>query len=293
MIIVKLMGGLGNQMFQYAAGRRLSNFRGTELKLDLSWFESISAVDTRRQYELGAFTIQEQFASSEETGRFREGLLLRKFGFLFPFRERRHIHEKHYQFDPDILRLPDNVYLDGYWQSPKYFSDIQDMIQTEFAVRTGPDDVNRRMADEIAGAEAVAVHVRRGDYVSNPATSNYHGTCSMEYYQIAVKAILGRVKQPHFFVFSDDPAWARENFPLAGLKTVIDQNGADRAFEDMRLMSLCKYHIIANSSFSWWGAWLSKNPEKIVIAPKQWFNDPKIVTGDLIPETWIRLESQR
>jgi hypothetical protein len=289
MIIVKLMGGLGNQMFQYAAGRRLAYLRRTDLKLDLTWFENIMAVDTKRRYELGAFNIQEQVASAEEAGRLREGLLLRRFGFLFPFRKQRHILEQHYHFDPDILQLPDNVYLEGYWQSPKYFYDIQDIIRAEFTVRSGPDAGNRRMAEEIAGAESVAIHVRRGDYVSSPAISSRHGTCSMEYYQTAVKTIIGRVVQPHFFVFSDDPAWAKENLSLTGPKTVIGQNGPDHAYEDMRLMSLCKHHIIANSSFSWWGAWLCRNPDKVVIAPQQWFQDKNINTGDLIPAQWTRL----
>ena len=283
------MGGLGNQMFQYAAGRRLTHLHRTELKLDLSWFDSILAVETKRQYELGAFNIQEHFASPEESVQFREGLLLRRFGFLFPFRKQRHILEQHYHCDPDILNLPDNVYLEGYWQSPKYFSDIQDIIQAEFTVRAEPDGDNRRMAEEIADSESVAVHVRRGDYVSNPATSNRHGICSMEYYNTAVKTIFDRVKQPRFFVFSDDPDWAGENLLWIAPGAIIDQNGLDKAFEDMRLMSLCKHHIIANSSFSWWSAWLSKNPEKIVIAPKQWFKDNNMSADDLIPEKWTRL----
>ena len=289
MIIVKLMGGLGNQMFQYAAGRRLAHLHRAVLKLDLSWFGSTLAVETRRRYELGAFNIQEQVASPEEAGRFREGFFLRRFGFLFPFRKRRHILEQHYHFDPDILQLPDNVYLEGYWQSPKYFPDIQDIIREEFTVRSEPDGGNRRMAEEIAGTESVAIHVRRGDYVSNTATSNRHGTCPMEYYQTAMKTISGGVRHPHFFVFSDDPMWARENLSWIAPGIVIDQNGLDKAFEDMRLMSLCKHHIIANSSFSWWGAWLSKNPEKIVIAPEQWFQDKNMNTDDLIPTKWTRL----
>jgi len=283
------MGGLGNQMFQYAAGRQLAHLHRTELKIDLSWFKNITAVDTKRQYELGAFNIQEHFASPLETGRFREGFLLRRFGFLFPFRKQCHIIERHYHFDPDILQLPDNVYLEGYWQSPKYFSDIQDIIRTEFTVKSGPGTGNRSMAEEIGRTESVAIHVRRGDYVSNPSISNRYGTCSMEYYQTAMKTILGQVRQPHFFVFSDDAAGAKENLSWIAPSTFIDLNGPDNAFEDMRLLSLCKHHIIANSSFSWWGAWLSKKPEKIVIAPRQWFKDKYINTDDLIPTKWTRL----
>jgi hypothetical protein len=293
MIIVKLMGGLGNQMFQYAAGRRLAHVHKTELKLDVSWFSEIAAIDTKRKYELAPFNLSARFASSEEIAKCKGPELLRRIAWLFPtalpFFGKRHVYEKYFHFDPAVLTLSDNVYLEGYWQCPRYFEDIEDIIRNEFTVTPPPDATNRAMAEEIARSESVSVHVRRGDYVSNPSTNEYHGVCSLEYYQAAVKSILNCVSKPHFFIFSDDPVWAKKNLSVITPHTVIDRNGPDKAYEDMRLMSLCKHHIIANSSFSWWGAWLSKNPEKIVIAPKHWFKDPKIDARDLVPETWKRI----
>jgi hypothetical protein len=181
------------------------------------------------------------------------------------------------------------VYLEGYWQSPKYFFDIKNIIGYEFTVKTGPDQVNKELMEKISQVEAVSVHVRRGDYVSNPATGNYHGVCSLDYYRTAVATITGRVRQPHFFIFSDDPAWAEKNLSVIGPKTVIERNGPERGHEDMRLMSLCRHHIIANSSFSWWGAWLCEKTDKIVISPKRWFKKEDIDTKDLVPESWIRI----
>lgn len=293
MIIVKLMGGLGNQMFQYAAGRRLSYVNNTELKLDLGWFSNIAAINTARKYELAVFCIQESFATHRETVNFRKNplhaIVSRLISKAIPSRMRRHIYEKHYHFDPDILNLPDDVYLEGFWQCPRYFEDIEDIIRKEFTINTAPDDLNQRMAEDIASTESVSIHVRRGDYVSNPVISSVHGICPPEYYRSAVETIACRVNQPHFFVFSDDPAWVKKSLLFIEPATFVDYNGPDKAYEDMRLMGLCKHHIIANSSFSWWGAWLSNNTRKIVIAPKKWFKDTRYNTGDVIPEDWLRI----
>ena len=293
MIIVKLMGGIGNQMFQYAAARRLAHFRRTELKLDISSFNNIAPIDTLRKYELGVFNIRAHFAASYDIPQVRIAALFGKYGILLthklPFLRRYHIVEKHYHFDQDILTLHDNVCLEGYWQSERYFADTADILRKDFPVKTRADDSNLQVAEKISRAESVSLHIRRGDYVSNTATSSYHGTCSLEYYRAAVQAITARADTVHFFLFSDDAEWVRKNMAWIGPMTVIDINGPDKAYEDMRLMSLCKHHIIANSSFSWWGAWLSTNPHKIVIAPKKWFNNDSIDTRDLIPQTWTRI----
>jgi hypothetical protein len=149
---------------------------------------------------------------------------------------------------------------------------------------------NEEMAHRIGGEEsAVSIHVRRGDYVSDAGTNRFHGTCSVDYYHDAVDRISGFAPASHFFVFSDGIDWAKENLRLRQPVTYVDFNDGEKNYEDLRLMSLCKHHIIANSSFSWWGAWLNPNPDKIVIAPKKWFNDPSINTDDLIPNSWLRL----
>jgi hypothetical protein len=284
MIIVKLTGGLGNQMFQYATARRLAHVNGTQVKLDLSWFSNIENIETSRRYELHLFNIVEEFALPDEVASLKKT----KKSILTLFRRSNWIHEKHYHFNPDILKLPDNVCLEGYWQSERYFKDIENIIRKEFTFKVEPDELNRRFTEAIKNSESVSIHVRRGDYVSDPATYNYHGICPIDYYIRGVKEISTRVRNPHFFIFSDDPVWVKENLKLTHPMTFIDHNGPEKAYEDLRLLSLCKNHIIANSSFSWWGAWLSENSRKTVVAPKKWFNDSAIDTSDLLPDSWIR-----
>jgi Glycosyl transferase family 11 len=288
MIVVRLCGGLGNQLFQYAAGRRLANARQEVLVLDLGWYARTPPTDTPRAYELGNYPIRARPATAVEAlwCRLHEGRLLRRMSFL-P-RRWRHWREKGFEFDPAVLDLPDSIYLDGYWQSHHYFEDAADLIRADFTpiAPFGPQD--EKIAALIATGDAVSVHVRRGDYVAHHPAATAHGQCSLDYYKAALVHILPHVKTPHFFVFSDDPAWARENLLLPGPSTFVDHNGPASAFQDLRLMSLCKHQITANSSFSWWGAWLNSRPDKIVIAPKQWFADPRN-TDSLTPDDWLRL----
>lgn len=296
MVMVRLMGGIGNQMFQYAAARRLAYIHNCALKLDLGWFDEIAAADTARVYDLHVFAITGTVASLEEVNEMMQAarsgwrlLLARARGRLTGAPVKTYTKEKNFHFDSEILMLPDDVYLSGYWQSEKYFSDIADILRREFTVKTPPEDRNEQTVEMIRKTQSVSIHVRRGDYVTNPFATQYHGTCTLDYYRDAMEFVGARVEDPHFFVFSDDPAWARENLVSGHPTNVVDCNGPDRAYEDMRLMSLCRHHIIANSSFSWWGAWLCKNPDKIVIAPARWFANAALDTRDLLPERWIRI----
>ncbi|WMW24308.1 alpha-1,2-fucosyltransferase [Methanolobus sediminis] len=290
MIIVKLMGGLGNQMFQYAAGRRLALEHNTILKLDLSFLLDRTPREnfTYRPYELDVFNIQGEIASPSEINKFapannnifnyiKQKLKISKI-----------ITEPHFHFDKGILSSPDNSYLDGYWQSEKYFKEIRDIIHTDFTFKVKPTNINQKLANEIGFCESVSIHIRRGDYVSNPETKKLHGYCSLEYYEKAIKKICCYVENPHFFIFSDDPDWAEDNLIYDCPIKFVTHNDSEKGYEDLRLMSLCKHNIIANSSFSWWGAWLNKNPEKIVLSPEKWFNDSSINTDDLVPDNWIR-----
>ena len=207
-----------------------------------------------------------------------------------PLRRRTLIVERAFTFDPDVLRTTRrNIYLQGYWQSEKYFRDIRPMLQRDLTVKTEPDAANAAMAGRIRRVESVSLHVRRGDYVSNEVTTRVHGVMDPDYYRRAAEDLGARVRQPHFFVFSDEPQWAREHLELGHPTTVVDLNGPDRSCEDLRLMRLCRHHIIANSSFSWWGAWLSDGPDPVVIAPKRWFRESEHDTRDLIPDRWRRL----
>lgn len=291
MIIVKLIGGLGNQLFQYAAGRRLAQVHNVPLKLDISGFETYKL----HKYSLQHFNLSAEIAAPGEIAGFRyrpslpgkaAGFLLRRFG---PSRNMPLVKEKYFHFDPEILSAGGNAYLEGYWQSEKYFKDIEAVIRHDLSFNQEPDAMNLEPAREIAGCNAVSVHVRRGDYVSNPATNSAHGTASMDYYRAAMKIVAGKNPDARFFVFTDDPDWVGKNMSFDYPVKLLTHNNADKNYEDLRLMSLCRHNIVANSSFSWWGAWLNANPEKVVIGPKKWFNDTVLDTRDLVPGSWLRL----
>jgi len=292
MIIVRLIGGLGNQMFQYAIGRSLAYRLNTELKLDISYFER----NTLRQYHLFPFNIIQNFATLDDLNRVRKSYFVRLKSPIQLLKDTLNreipiipITERFVDFDPEILNLPDNVYLNGYWQSEKYFKDIEEIIRNEFRIKIPPDPFNKKIGEQIQYEESVSIHVRRGDYVSDPETNQAHGVCNIEYYQKAVNEIITRVNNPQFYLFSDDPDWAKANITAPAPIVFITQKDWTKSYEDLRLMSLCKHHIIANSSFSWWGAWLAKNEGQIVIAPSKWFTTIKWNYADRLPPDWMIL----
>jgi hypothetical protein len=292
MIIVQLIGGLGNQLFQYSMARRIAYKNNATLKLDISSFDSYKL----REYKLSHFNINAELAQFDEVGQIRrmkrKNAHSRFYNFLDnfkPYYKRSVIREQFFHFDPNILKVSNNVYLEGYWQSEKYFRDIEDIVRRELTFRNEPDIINKKMVREIMNKEAISIHIRRGDYISDPLINQIYGDCPMVYYNLAIKKISKAIEKPHFFVFSDDPLWARNNLKIDYPLTLVSHNHADKDYEDLRLMSLCQHHIIANSSFSWWAAWLCANKEKIVIAPKKWFNSAEHDTRDLIPNTWLRV----
>jgi hypothetical protein len=172
--------------------------------------------------------------------------------------------------------------------SEKYFIDAEKQIRKDFVFKLPMQNENIGLAKKISQVNAISLHVRRGDYASNPQNIATHGLCSIDYYQAAIKHMVEQVKNPYFFVFSDDSAWVTSNLKIDFLHQYVDHNHGKESYNDMHLMSLCKHNIIANSSFSWWGAWLNQNAEKIVFAPKQWFSK-STDTIDLIPSNWIRI----
>jgi len=296
MIIVKLWGGMGNQMFQYAAARRLAHVNGDILKLDTRWFGRQVAGDTLRSYELEPFSIAAEPASSAECRRLR-GIDTRSWpkivkralsavGYTTPASL---VTEKHFHFDPEILQVKGDVYLEGYWQSERYFQEAEEVIRREFTIRTLPRPETAGLLERMRQTDSVSVHFRRGDYVTNANAATYHGTLAMEYYQKAIPEVCSRLRDPLLFVFSDDQEWVRANLRTTVPVVYVAEDGPRAAMEELRLMSACKHHIIANSSFSWWGAWLGSNPEKTVIAPERWFRSGEMSTRDLLPEGWSRL----
>lgn len=289
MIISQIIGGLGNQMFQYAAGRALSLEYGVPLRLDVFKFADYSlhqGFELRQVFNCAAEIANEtdvrsilgwQFPSSMRRIVARPG--------MEAFRRRGFVVEPHFHYWPEINHVPQECYLHGYWQSEKYFQSHASDIRADFTFKTPVKKRNAELAEQIGSMSAVSLHVRRGDYANNPKTAVTHGLCSLDYYREAILHISKRVQKPHFFVFSDDIAWVKSNLKIAFPHQYVDHNLGTDSYNDMRLMSLCKHHIIANSSFSWWGAWLNPSAEKIVIAPRKWFaNETNI--PDLIPDHW-------
>lgn len=292
MIIVKLLGGLGNQMFQYATGRAVARRLNAELLLDISGFVHYDL----RCYELDFWNIRARPASDDEL--VRSGVssgrptflrrLARVAGLGLPINR---FVEASFAYDPRIFDVADPAYLDGYFQSERYFQDIASELREEFTLRAAADEKNaeiRRKIEE-AGNSAVSLHIRRGDYVSNAQTAQYHGVVSLDYYRRAVDHIAAQCEAPCFFVFSDDLDWVKCNLRIDHELVLVDANGPDSGACDMALMMACRHHVIANSSFSWWGAWLNPHPDKIVVAPQHWFSGAKHDTRDLLPAKWVRL----
>ncbi len=295
MIVVKIIGGLGNQLFQYALGRRIAYLNDEALKLDISGFETYNL----HKYGLNHFNISGDIATKREIRSFRGSNnkyireiinIINRNGFYLPYvQKNKIIFERSINYDPSILDYTVDIYLEGYWQSEKYFKDVEEIIRKDFTIKTPSEPQNIKNANEIKNSEAVCIHVRRGDYVSNPTVYQSLGLCPLDYYYRAIDYITSKVENPHYFVFSNDPGWTQQNIQIDAPTTYISNNPPEKNFEDLRLMTLCKYFIIANSSFSWWGAWLSSNKQKIVIAPSKWYKGRQYNDEDRLPKEWIRL----
>lgn len=296
MIGVRLMGGLGNQMFQYALARSLAEKRHTRPILDLVFFEGIAETDTPREYELNAFVVNPIFLPSEKRPGEPIPVYAGPKGIARKIKHRAQgkawsiYREPHYHFDKNVLAKKNGTYLIGFWQCEKYFSTIRPLLLKDFALREPLGKKAVSYAKKIELAEAsISLHVRRGDYITNPHANKHHGTKDNSYYKQAFAEIKKRdnTKKYTVFVFSDDIVWCKKNIKLPA--DIVFVSGTKSGAEDMYLMSLCKHNIIANSSFSWWGAWLNQNPKKLVVGPKKWFNKPGVNTSDVLPQSWIRI----
>ncbi len=298
MILVRLSGGLGNQMFQYAAGRRLALVHDTALRLDTGRLRHTAPGDTLREFALGCLAITADLATPAEEqlcARLEQkaaaplGRLLGRCGRAVRRSGTHYVRQKSPAFDGSILSQPDNCCLDGSWQSEQYFCDIRETLLREFTPFRQLVAPDRRLADEISSCSAVSLHVRRGDYLTNAQAARHHGTCSVDYYRRAVTHLAAHGTDVRLFIFTDDPKWVAENLSFELPSTLV--SGADDGdpCRDLMLMRLCRHHIIANSSFSWWGAWLADDPAKMVIAPERWFADPGRDASAIVPETWLRV----
>lgn len=292
MIFVRIKSGLGNQLFQYALARALSLKHNTEIVFDLSWYRQFSL----RSYQLDYFNINSRPATIKESiglNQLRNDTdKISRVLRLFPPLLKNIRYEKerrlNFEFEPAVLELPDNVYLDGVWQTEKYFKNIGNIIRNDITLKNEPSKYYEQTLSQIQNVNSVSVHIRRGDLVTNKKTGAVFGACPVSFYREAAEIFAGKIKEPIFFIFSDDIGWAKENLKFRFPMRFVSNN-AIKDQEELILMSKCKHDIIANSTFSWWGAWLNENLGKIVIAPQEWVLDPTINTRDVIPDEWLKM----
>ena len=292
MIIAELRGGLGNQMFQYACGRSKAIQLKTEIKVDTRTLEQ--SVDdnnlTAREFELNIFKAKINIANKKELELFSPTTILLKIWYRW-LKSYRYYVENSFKYDNFFEASKGNILICGYWQTEKYFLNYLNVIREDFTFILPKNNQTLALEERIHQSNAVSIHVRRGDYVSLQSANNFHGLADLQYYKKAILAVEKHITNPMYFVFSDDTQWVKENL-LKERKDmiVVEHNYGKDSWQDMYLMSRCKHNIIANSSFSWWGAWLNTNIQKIVIAPKQWFaGEENNQTYDLIPPAWKRL----
>lgn len=290
MIYVKISGGLGNQMFQFATAFAKAKSCDTKISIDLTEINiKDGKVDfTYRDFELESiFNISNYFVTKNKSnfivGNSIKDKIIRKFvnsSFLI---------EKDLRYDKKIIDLSKNSYLEGYFQSELYFKEFEKEIRNQFTFKAKKNKNTLKIVKDINNSKSIAIHIRRGDYISNKSINNIHGTCSLDYYLEALKHF--DLNNFQIYFFSDDIEWVKSNFLFLDQKkcNFIDWNSDKESWQDMYIMSKCENFIIANSSFSWWGAWLSTNKNKKIIAPKKWFNDhlKNEQTKDLIPASWV------
>lgn len=278
-------------MFQYAAGHALALKLGVDLKLDTIDFVGY---DLHQGFELDRiFDINTPTASVEEVESilgWRGNSTVRQFyrKICKGIAQSSYVIEPTFTYWPNVYQLADNAYLEGHWQSEKYFAEIASVVHKSFTFKINLEDKNLELLHLINTSNSVSLHIRRGDYVSNIANSKIYYQCSIDYYTRAIEHIGKAIDNPVFFVFSDDMQWAKGNLNFDYEFVFINHNSGEDSYIDMQLMSLCKHNIIANSTFSWWGAWLNANPKKNIYTPKEWFINGRS-SDDLIPVSWHRI----
>jgi len=292
MIISNLVGGLGNQMFQYACGRAISLRTGIPLRLATDQFplyQQHNGFELLRVFEVSVpQATQEDLVSllGMQASPWLRRLLARPS--MRWATSSRSCNEPDFDYWPGIQKLDNSSYIHGYWQSEHYFADFADVIRNDFTFRADWDALDLAVRERMASGPSASLHVRRGDYLKGKA-KNVYAACDVAYYVSAVQLLRGKYPRLNLFAFSDEPEWVEKHLePEVGRIEVVSHNIGSRSANDMRLMSSADHNIIANSSFSWWGAWLNPNIDKVVIAPKTWFADRR-PTPTLIPSTWIRL----
>ncbi|SDK81065.1 Glycosyl transferase family 11 [Pedobacter sp. ok626] len=284
MKIVKFLGGLGNQMFQYAFYLSLrKNFNN--VKADISNFKNYTL---HQGFELNRiFNIDLDLASSFSIDLYNihnRKWMYRKLRSILGLKKAYFIEAEEFQYRPQIYQNVAPTYYDGYWQNENYFSDIEGQLRKAFEFKKPLTGRNLELAKIITSTQSVSIHIRRGDYLNHPVHGNI---CNLDYYSEAKQIIDKEIDRPQYFIFSDDINWCIENLNIESAH-YINWNTGNESYIDLQLMSLCKNQIIANSTFSWWGAWLNTNENKLVIAPKKWLNtNPN--SSEILLEQWIKI----
>ncbi|MGE0931818.1 alpha-1,2-fucosyltransferase [Peijinzhouia sedimentorum] len=296
MIVVRLWGGLGNQLFQYATGQALATKNGCELKIDTSLlYENLDdPLTVKREFDLNVFNIKAELATKEEIVFFNppasnipQKLKAKWLNFKYPNRV---YAEKHFHFDPKLALQKPPLCIIGNWQSYKYFQETEGSLRSELKFSKELEANSTDLANEIQSTQSVCINIRRGDYVNHPVYSKTLGFRGLEYLIPAVEKIKEKVENPSFYIFSDDIKWCEEVLqPKIGGRVIDHRHKGWKFGNYLQLISLCKHQIIPNSTFGWWGAWLNNNPNKIVVAPQLWYQDKSYDTKDLCPDDWIKI----
>ena len=287
MIIITFSGGLGNQMFQYALFKKFQSL-GREVKADISFYDKYNSHNGFEMDKI--FLLNVPRATKKNINELKDtSNFLRKYRRFFRvFWKSTDIEQIGSDFNDSIFSVK-NAYLNGYWQSEKFFKDIESDIRKDFTFRN-IDFKNKTILKKILGNNSISVHIRRGDYETHAQTKKLlGGICTPDYYNHAIRLICSKIKNPLFFIFSDDLTWTKKNLTLPDNAVFVDINLGENSYKDLFLMSNCKHNILANSSFSWWAAWLNTNPKKIIICPNKWSNSRRLDSKDRIPTNWIRL----
>lgn len=290
MKIVRLAGGLGNQMFEYSFYLSLKEHYSNEsIYVDYSLYKGYrlhNGLELNKVFsvELPQASFFQLLKTTIPTYNYKLSRIVRRF---IPARTSEFIEKKDCFFLKEVFLKGNSLYYEGYWQNEKYFKKISESIRELFSFKRELNVRNKSLYDFITSTkDAVGIHVRRGDYSQNPL---YNGICEIDYYKEAISYILSQRGSSSFFIFSNDIGWCKEHFSylLDGFYIkYIDWNKGEDSYIDMQLMSACNHNIISNSSFSWWAAWLNKNPDKIVVSPKKWLNKE---CGDIQLENWVKL----
>ena len=278
-----MFGGTGNQLFQYSAGRSLADKLGCDLAIDTRYLKKLNRANCMPHFA------NARYLENSSLPPFKRDNLLKYANWrLLPSKPNFH-RESAPGFNPDLLRQPAGTYLHGYWQSERYFKDISDKLRNDLTFTTSLTGANADMASMIgSSANPVGVHFRRSDYLGIDAFAD----CPGDYYASALDhvAVNSRpLPPPTCFVFSDDPDWVAKNVSLGFETVLVDINSIENGHFDLHLQSLCRHNIIANSTFSWWGAWLNPNPDKIVVGPAKWFKNDNLENPDIYPDDWVAL----